>query len=150
LRSQPPLILANYPSPGLPEEREMAVVRPSWRSPRLGVLAHPALTGAVAVLAVNDQVLKARLPGWWTGKLSDLAGVFVVAAVLGVLAGRPRAACAARWWLAGRTVLVMLVTGAGRLGRARLPRDAGRHPQVDGATTGVGFEPASRRSGARG
>jgi hypothetical protein len=73
----------------------MAVARPSRGSPRLVVLAHPAFTGAVAVLAVNDHVLKARLPGWWTGKLSDLAGVFLVAAVLSVLTGRPRAACVA-------------------------------------------------------
>jgi hypothetical protein len=73
----------------------MAVVRPSRGSPRLVVLAHPALTGAVAVLAVNDHVLKQRVPGWWTGKLSDLAGVFLVTAVLSVLTGRPRAACAA-------------------------------------------------------
>jgi hypothetical protein len=73
----------------------MAVVRPSRGSPRLVVLAHPALTGAVAVLAVNDHVLKVRLPGWWTGKLSDLAGVFLVTAVLSVLTGRPRASCAA-------------------------------------------------------
>jgi hypothetical protein len=55
-------------------------------------LAHPALTGAVAVLAVNDHVLKAHLPGWWTGKLSDLAGVFLVTVALSVLTGRPRAA----------------------------------------------------------
>jgi hypothetical protein len=52
---------------------------------------HPAVTGAVAVLAVNDQVLKRLVPCWWTGKLSDVAGVFVVAALLGVVV-RPRLA----------------------------------------------------------
>jgi hypothetical protein len=69
-------------------KREMAVARLSWGSPRLAVLAHPALAGPVAVLVVNDHVLKVRLPGWWTGKLSDLAGVFPVAAVAGARAAR--------------------------------------------------------------
>ncbi len=30
---------------------------------------------AVVVLAINDHVLKAWCPGWWTGKLSDAAGM---------------------------------------------------------------------------
>lgn len=38
-----------------------------WRA-----LAHPAFVASVAVLALNDHVLKARFPGWWTGKISDL------------------------------------------------------------------------------
>jgi hypothetical protein len=59
------------------------------------VLGHPWFTGAVAVLAVNDQVLKGRGLPAVTGKLSDLAGVFVVAVVAGVVTGRPRAAIAA-------------------------------------------------------
>jgi hypothetical protein len=33
---------------------------------------------AVAVLALNDHVLKARVPGLLTGKLSDLAGCFLL------------------------------------------------------------------------
>ena len=41
-------------------------------------LTHPAFTGAVALLAVNDHVLKPLVGGWLTGKLSDVAGVFVV------------------------------------------------------------------------
>lgn len=44
-------------------------------------VADPRLTFGVAVLAVNDHVLKAAWPGWWTGKLSDLAGLYVVGAV---------------------------------------------------------------------
>jgi hypothetical protein len=59
---------------------------------RFAALSHPALTGAVAVLAVNDQVLKARFGGWWTGKLSDFAGVFVIGVLGGMLTRRPRLA----------------------------------------------------------
>lgn len=43
---------------------------------------------AVAVLALNDHVGKTRYPGWWTGKVSDLAGVVVVATLAAVVAGR--------------------------------------------------------------
>lgn len=43
---------------------------------------------AVAALLVNDHVLKQALPGWWTGKLSDVAGVAVVGVVAAVVAGR--------------------------------------------------------------
>ena len=48
-------------------------------------------TGAVALLAVNDHVLKDRAGGWWTGKLSDVVGVFIVAVLAGLLR-RPRLA----------------------------------------------------------
>lgn len=40
-------------------------------------LVHPAAILAIAVLVLNDHVLKARFGGWWTGKLSDLAGLAV-------------------------------------------------------------------------
>ena len=43
---------------------------------------------AVAVLAVNDHVLKARYGTWWTGKLSDLAGPVVVATLAAALVDR--------------------------------------------------------------
>ena len=55
----------------------------------LQVCAHPGFTAAVAVLVLNDRLLKWAVPGWWTGKLSDFAGVFVVAALVGVVV-RPR------------------------------------------------------------
>lgn len=58
------------------------------------LLTHPAFTGAVALLAVNDHLLKPAVATWWTGKLSDFAGVFVVAVVLAVLTARPRLATA--------------------------------------------------------
>lgn len=48
---------------------------------------------AVAVLAVNDHLLKARFGGWWTGKLSDVAGLAVVAVIAAVIVG-PRAGTA--------------------------------------------------------
>lgn len=43
---------------------------------------------AVGLLAVNDHLLKDRYPSWWTGKLSDLAGLAVVATLAAVLLGR--------------------------------------------------------------
>ena len=51
------------------------------------VLAHPAWIGALLLLLINDHVLKGAglLPGWVTGKLSDLAGLFVAPALLAVL-----------------------------------------------------------------
>ena len=41
-------------------------------------LAHPAFVAALALLLANDLVLKALWPGWITGKLSDVAGLFVL------------------------------------------------------------------------
>jgi hypothetical protein len=52
---------------------------------------------AVVVLAVNDHVLKARFPGPVTGKLSDLAGCFVLPLFLSALL-----AYATRWPLRAR------------------------------------------------
>jgi hypothetical protein len=49
--------------------------------PRTGLgreLLHPLPIGAVALLVLNDQILKGSgvLPGWLTGKLSDVTGLF--------------------------------------------------------------------------
>jgi hypothetical protein len=46
-----------------------------WRVSRLA-LAHPLTLGSVALLAVNDHVLKRLAPSALTGKLSDFAGLF--------------------------------------------------------------------------
>lgn len=54
-----------------------------WR-----LLTHPVFTGSVALLAVNDHVLKARWPGLVTGKLSDIAGVIMVAVAFTAVTGR--------------------------------------------------------------
>lgn len=59
---------------------------PNVRS-RAAVLVHPWFTAAVMVLALNDHVLKARWPGLVTGKLSDVAGVVVVAVLASCVIG---------------------------------------------------------------
>ena len=61
----------------------------------LGELLDPVALGAVALLVLNDHVLKGALPGWLTGKLSDLAGLafspLLLTAVVGcALAGARR------------------------------------------------------------
>ena len=53
-------------------------------------LAHPAFTGAVALLAVNDHLLKPAVGSWWTGKLSDFAGVFAATVAMAAITGRAR------------------------------------------------------------
>jgi hypothetical protein len=52
-------------------------------------LVHPATTGAFALLAVNDHILKHRYPGVLTGKLSDFAGLAGVTLVLGAFMRNP-------------------------------------------------------------
>lgn len=51
-------------------------------------LGHPSFLSCVILLGVNDHLLKAHYPGWWTGKLSDAAGMVVIATVAAVVAGR--------------------------------------------------------------
>ncbi len=50
-------------------------------------LLHPVFLGALALLVVNDHVLKGSglAPGWLTGKLSDFAGLVVAPVVLATL-----------------------------------------------------------------
>jgi hypothetical protein len=55
---------------------------------RLSILTSPIFLGAIVLLAFNDHVLKQTVPGLITGKLSDFAGVIVVAIVLSVVVGR--------------------------------------------------------------
>ncbi|ATB45032.1 hypothetical protein [Corallococcus macrosporus] len=38
-------------------------------------MLHPVTVAAVALLILNDHVFKAQWPSWWTGKLSDVAGL---------------------------------------------------------------------------
>ena len=56
---------------------------------RIGLLASPVFAATIAVLLLNDRVLKHSMPGLVTGKLSDLAGVAMVGILLVVIAGRP-------------------------------------------------------------
>ncbi len=54
----------------------------------LAWLAHPVSVVALAVLVLNDHVLKQAYGTWWTGKLSDVAGlVFFPALVAVTIAG---------------------------------------------------------------
>lgn len=46
-------------------------------------LLHPAAVSALALLLVNDHVLKGAWPGPLTGKLSDVAGLVLTPLVLG-------------------------------------------------------------------
>ena len=54
-------------------------------------LLHPLVLGAVALLLLNDHVFKARWPSWWTGKLSDVAGLVMFPLVLQALWEQARA-----------------------------------------------------------
>ncbi len=49
------------------------------------VIVAPSVVVALAALLVNDHALKGAglLPGWLTGKASDLAGLYLVAALVG-------------------------------------------------------------------
>jgi hypothetical protein len=46
---------------------------------RLSHLGAPGFLTALVVLALNDHVLKWAFPGWFTGKLSDVAGLYAFA-----------------------------------------------------------------------
>ena len=72
-------------------DRRRAADGPSLLGGRWHILAHPVFVGCVALLALNDHVLKDRVPGWWTGKISDVAGVAVLAVLIAVLIGTRRA-----------------------------------------------------------
>jgi len=57
------------------------------RRPGDGLL-HPVPLAAVALLILNDHVLKMRWPGWVTGKLSDVAGLVFFPLLLDALVAR--------------------------------------------------------------
>lgn len=42
----------------------------------LRVLKHPATITSIFLLLANGHWFKASFPSWWTGKLSDFAGLF--------------------------------------------------------------------------
>jgi hypothetical protein len=60
----------------------IAAARRRVASRRTDLLVTPAFAGALALLLLNDLVLKARYGNWLTGKLSDVAGVFTLALFL--------------------------------------------------------------------
>ncbi len=53
----------------------------------LACLVHPLSLTAIAVLVLNDHALKATHPSWWTGKLSDFAGLFFFPFLITLLVG---------------------------------------------------------------
>jgi len=52
-------------------------MRPDGRSVCVAgeALLHPLAVAAVAILLLNDHVMKQAFPGWFTGKASDFAGL---------------------------------------------------------------------------
>ena len=79
------------PSAGRRARRGLAGLRASnvvALGSRARWLSRPWFFGAVAVLAVNDHVLKETWPGQVSGKVSDIAGLVVVATMAAVIAGR--------------------------------------------------------------
>lgn len=44
---------------------------------RAGYLLHPFVVLGLILWIANDHVFKAQSPGWWTGKLSDVASLAV-------------------------------------------------------------------------
>lgn len=56
------------------------MTRASW-------LTRPWFFAALGVLLLNDHVLKSAWPGWVTGKLSDFAGLVIVATLLCIVSG---------------------------------------------------------------
>ena len=71
-------------------------------------LLHPVALGALAILVLNDQLLKAAWPGIVTGKLSDVAGL-IVAPLVVVAAWEIAVWAAGSWTGPGRTALVVAI-----------------------------------------
>ena len=74
--------------------------------------------GAIALLLLNDHVLKAAWPGLVTGKLSDIAGVAMIAILGAAFTGRATLSCAATalCFTALKTVPIVAVWAAPVLG----------------------------------
>ena len=89
------------------------------RAAALAWLRHPASLASIGVLLLNDHVLKAAFGTWWTGKLSDVAGLVFAPALLAVGAAllapraRPRALAAATIATTGAAFAVVKATAAG-------------------------------------
>jgi hypothetical protein len=49
------------------------------------LLAHPLSLAAISLMLANDFIFKTLWPSWWTGKLSDLAGLFFLPFLLAAL-----------------------------------------------------------------
>lgn len=75
-------------------------------------LLHPVSLAAIALLVVNDHVLKAAWPGALTGKLSDLAGLAFFPLLLAAVAQQVRPALRLRPTVAVCAMLTALVFAA--------------------------------------
>ncbi len=64
---------------------------------------------AVTLVVVNDQILKERYSNWLTGKLSDIAGVFVLPIVIVSAVELARWATGRESWRSFRHELVLAV-----------------------------------------
>jgi hypothetical protein len=57
----------------------------------LAALSHPLILLSIALLLINDHILKVYYPSWVTGKLSDVAGLFffpiLLSAILNIICG---------------------------------------------------------------
>lgn len=62
----------------------MPSTRSDWRSV-MAVLIDPRFVVAVAVLGINDRWLKVHHSSWFTGKLSDVAGLVVAATLASIV-----------------------------------------------------------------
>jgi hypothetical protein len=82
-------------------------------------LLHPVAVAALGLLLVNDHVLKATIPSWWTGKLSDLAALVVLALVVQAIAEMLGAG------IGRRTLATALVMSGSILGAIKLVPPAG-------------------------
>ena len=82
-------------------------------------LRHPASLAAIAVLLLNDHLFKATFGTWWTGKLSDVAGLVFAPALLAVavaaLGGRarPRSVAVASMAITGVSFAVVKASAVG-------------------------------------
>ncbi|WP_432932755.1 hypothetical protein ACQPZZ_15820 [Microbispora sp. CA-135349] len=110
----------------------------SFRSPGTAAawLGHPATLAAIAVLLVNDHLLKRLWPGVVTGKLSDVAGMLVAPPLVALAAALPSALAAT---LAVRRPAAPAPGSASR-GAAVAPGEAGRRTALAAiALTGAVF-----------
>lgn len=125
---------------------------PGRRALPAGELLHPAPLAAVVVLALNDHLLKGAgvLPGWMTGKISDVAGYFFFPLMLTAVGdtvvrafarwfGLRRIDFSLRWWKAG---VAMAATVALALGLELSP---GVGEVVVGALRLLGFRAGTTR-----
>jgi hypothetical protein len=89
-------------------------------APALAILAHPLTVLGLALVLLNDFLLKPLLPSWWTGKLSDLGLLFALPLCLAALLSlfwQPRKAARALLALPafGAVLLIFLLLKASPL-----------------------------------